>query len=156
MDELDVLKSAINLEEEGIRFYRGKADQIENQYASLFFKRMVGEENDHRETLSKALESLEKKQPPEIDVDSLPDIDVFPKQGRGEETPGEGYVEALNFALEIEEKSMQLYRKARDNTKYPSLKGLYDYLVDFEKKHFDRIKGELDYIENTAGSSELG
>ncbi|MBD3261857.1 MAG: hypothetical protein GF334_09370 [Candidatus Altiarchaeales archaeon] len=153
MDERDVLDQARNIEREGIAFYGRQAQETENQYAKLFFERMVQEEEDHLKLLESSAEALKKDVEMDFELGELPQVNVFPQEAR---KIGDTYLEALQAALELEKRSMTAYADASEKTSNPQIKRVYDYLVEFEGIHMERIQSEIDFIENTAGSSELG
>lgn len=152
MDETDILKSAIELEEAGISFYAKQAGEADNQYAKILFERMVGEEEGHRETLVKALDALENDSEIEFEAGRVPAPEVYPEYV---EPLHGGYIDALTLALAMEEKTLEFYLEASEKTSNPALNKIYDYLVEFEEEHVRRLEQEIEFIQNTAGNSEL-
>lgn len=153
MKEKDILDSAIDIEEKGIAYYAGLAHKADNMYARLFFERMVEEEEEHKEILEGALAKIEGGGKVEMKLGEIPEDKVFPEDAK---QVGGGYVEAIQHALKLEEKNLEFYIQASEKTSEPGLRRLYDWLIDFEQQHVNRLAAELEFIENTAGSSELG
>jgi rubrerythrin len=79
---------------------------------------------------------------------------VFPESGKvGEEAvqPDDSDLDALLFALQIENKSFNLYHEMAEETKDPNGKRMYEYLANAERGHFEQLMLNYEHL-STAGS----
>ena len=148
--EAEILRKAVELEREGVKYYARLAGEAKNQYARIFFERMVQEEQDHIQILEDAIGCLKSgspvNEPSEYEHPlSFPhDVKVIDAS----------YTQALEAALKMEEESLKYYIEASEKTSDESLKKIYDYLVDFESKHVSMLEKELEFMD-TAGQSQI-
>ncbi|MEW6233423.1 MAG: hypothetical protein AB1566_14075, partial [Chloroflexota bacterium] len=72
---------------------------------------------------------------------------LFPKGGpRPKVDDTSGDIEALKFALAIEERAFKLYQSAARETSDPHGRAVYDFLTGEENRHYRLVHETLDYL----------
>ena len=164
---LTALNQAIELEIEGQRFYLKAAERTSNPKGAEIFRSLADDEVIHEHILRRQLEALGKGEGwvpvlsmveglPEgvAEVTSDPTLSLFPE---GEEMlqkavqPDASDLDALLFALQIENKSFNLYRELAQTTDDPNGKRMYEYLADAERGHFEQLMLNYEHL-STVGS----
>ena len=156
---LTTLNQAIELEIEGQRFYLKAAERTSNPKGAEMFRSLAGDEVIHERILRRQLEALGEGKGwilPEGVAEVTSDLtsSLFPEN---EETfqkavrPEDSDLDALLFALQIENKSFNFYRELAQITDDPRGKRMYEYLADAERGHFERLMLNYEHL-STAGS----
>ena len=149
-----VLKTAIEVEENGYTTFKDFAEKTENPDARRMFNRLAQDEIEHKELLQKQLDHLEAGKSiqaviiPKSAVESLiPQIRDKAKRTKGES--GASETDALRTALDLEKKAADFFRQKADETDSQELKDMFIRLAEWEDSHFELIQSELDNIRNT-------
>ncbi len=82
---------------------------------------------------------------------------IFPESEKVcEETlrPDESDLDALLFALQIENKSFDLYRDLAQTTDDPNGKRMYEYLAEAEGGHFERLMLNYEHLSTVGNWAE--
>ena len=156
---LTALNQAIELEIEGQRFYLKAAERTSNPKGAEMFRSLAGDEVIHERILRRQLEALGEGKGwilPEGIAEVTSDLTapLFPE---GEEAfqkavqPGDSELDALLFALQIENESFNLYRELAQTTDDPNGKRMYEYLADAERGHFEQLMLNYEHL-SAAGS----
>ncbi len=156
---LTALNQAIELEIEGQRFYLKAAERTSNPKGAEMFRSLAGDEVIHERILRRQLEALGEGKGwilPEGVAEVTSDLTapLFPE---GEEAfqkavrPDDSELDALLFALQIENESFNLYRKLAQTTDDPNGKRMYEYLADAERGHFEQLMLNYEHL-SAAGS----
>ncbi|MFP4496696.1 MAG: ferritin family protein [Vulcanimicrobiota bacterium] len=148
------LNSAIRLEKEGIKTYLDYARATEDITGKNMFILLARDEVDHMLILEEQLQNftscarwkemsvkpstIKKILPKLKDVDNLP---------RG--ISGINQVEALEMALESEERARRLYSSLADQIEDKTAKALFLYLADMERAHWDILNAQKNSIQET-------
>ena len=172
---LAALNQAIELEIKGQRFYLEAAECTTDPKGEEMFRSLADDEVIHERILRRQLDALTQGEgwvpvlspalsAVEGEVEGLPeDVDevtadlaalIFPESEKVcEETlrPDESDLDALLFALQIENKSFNLYRELAQNTEDPNGKRMYEYLANAERGHFERLMLNYEHL-STVGS----
>ena len=144
---LAALNQAIELELEGQRFYLEAAERTSNPKGAEMFRSLADDEVIHERILRRQLDALDKGEGwilPEGVAEVTSDLTapLFPE---GEEAfqktvrPDASDLDALLFALQIENESFNLYRELAQTTDDPNGKRMYEYLADAERGHFEQL-----------------
>jgi rubrerythrin len=156
---LAALNQAIELEIEGQRFYLKAAECATNPKGAEMFHSLADDEVIHEHILRRQLDALTQGEgwvlPQGVDeVKANLAALIFPDSEKVcEETlrPDESDLDALLFALQIENESFNLYRGLAQTTEDPNGKRMYEYLADAERGHFERLMLNYEHL-STVGS----
>jgi len=147
----DALDLAILIEEEAKERYEEFADQMEAHHtpeAASFFRFMSRNEEKHRFDLSERRVRLFSDSPRSVTRSMLFDVEAPDyDQARAFMTPRE----ALETALQSEEKAQAFFAAALPQVKDPGVKALFEELREEEVEHQELVKGELAKLPPDAG-----
>ena len=151
------LKQALALEQNGRKFYLGAAERTVDQKGKQMFKTLAGDEVIHAEIVQRQLDALAQGEgwalPAGVgEVDADLESPLFPagKLELGKAIlPDASDLDALLFALKIENDSFNLYSTQAKEVKDANARGLYEYLADAERTHFNLLM--LNYESLSAG-----
>ena len=172
---LAALNQAIELEIEGQRFYLKAAECTTDPKGAEMFRSLADDEVIHERILRRQLDALTQGEgwvpvlsEVEGTVAGLPEgVDevkadlaalMFPQsENVCEEAlrPDENDLDALLFALQIENKSFNLYREMVEKTKDPNGKRMYEYLAKAERGHFDQLMLNYEHLSTTGSWAAL-
>ncbi len=160
--DLAALNQAIELEVEGQRFYLEAAECTTNPKGAEMFHSLADDEVIHERILRRQLDALTQGEGwvlPEGVVEVTTDIAalIFPGSEKVcEETvrPGDSDLDALLFALQIENKSFNLYRDLAQTTDDPKGKRTYEYLAEAERGHFERLMLNYEHLSTVGNWAE--
>jgi rubrerythrin len=164
---LVALNQAIELEVKGQRFYLEAAECTINPKGAEMFRSLADDEVIHERILRRQLDALTQGEgwvPVLSVVEGLPEgiaevtadlADLIFPEGEKvcEETlrPDESDLDALLFALQIENESFNLYRELAQTTEDPNGKRMYEYLASAERGHFEQLMLNYEHL-STVGS----
>jgi rubrerythrin len=147
---LGILKSAINIEKFGIRYYTALSMAVDSQDAKELMKYLVDAEEKHQRFLEN--EFNKQKEIGDASLRPLP-LDNLDEDGRlaifseplDDVDPTQvGVEEALNYGINVEEKSIKFYNSALDIINDIELKKTLQDLIKFEHEHLDLLRQNLD------------
>ena len=149
-----ILKTAIEVENNGFEAFRRFAEQTENEQGKRMFKQLAKDEMEHREILQKQLDHLDTDgriktiNIPLSPIEKLlPEIRERQLKLKGES--GVGEVDALNTALDLERKAAQFFRDKAEGVSDINAKELFIRLAEWEDSHYELIQAERDSVNNT-------
>jgi len=159
---LAALDQAIDLEIEGQRFYLEAAERCTNPKGAEMFRSLADDEVVHERILRRQLEAVNKGEGwvlPEGVAEVKADLTtpLFPE---GEEAfqkavqPDASDLDALLFALQIENESFNLYRELARTTENPNGKRMYEYLANAERGHFEQLMLNYEHLSTTGSWAE--
>ncbi|MBD3288967.1 rubrerythrin [candidate division KSB1 bacterium] len=153
-DSLKILKTAIEVEDNGLETFLKFARKTKDETGKNIFIQLALDEHNHRLILEKQLNKLmsgKKWEPVEIPKSAIEKLSpaVREKQKRTRGESGLAEVDALNVALDLERKTAKFFREQAENIGEPEAKNLFYRLAEWEDSHFDIIQAELDSINNT-------
>lgn len=154
MDLATILKTAIQVEENGYNTFQKFASETKDESGKRMFQRLAKDEIEHRQILEKQLKTLSEggswqsiQIPPSKVEKLIPAIRDKAKRTTGES--GLGELDALNTALDLERKAAEFFREKASQVGNPEAKALFLRLAEWEDAHFELIQSELDNIKNT-------
>lgn len=147
VNSLEVLREAMHIEKEGIRFYRRAAKGSKNRKTQDLFLRLAREELLHLEKLELVYDNLAENSEWLVDLDLsenepkvLKDIEIFDADVEVEEELDE--FSALDRGIRAEEDSIRLYKKASEDFK--GIRGgghaIFTWLLAFEHEHLKSLR----------------
>lgn len=160
---LKALQQAIQIEQEGLEFYNRAAERTADPHGREVFRSLVQDEELHLYIVRRQYQSLSESgewtpsdelQEVEADLDQ-PLLFPAGEEGLKEAIrPDASDREALLFALEIEHRNYELYRKAALDTEAPLGREMYQHLAAAEQNHFNLVM--LNYEHLTTVGRWLG
>ena len=167
---LTALNQAIELEIQGQRFYLEAAECTSDPKGAEMFRSLADDEVIHERILRRQLDALTQGEgwvPVLSMVEGLPEgvaevtadlaALIFPQSEKvcGEALrPDESDLDALLFALQIENKSFDLYREMAQTTEDPNGKRMYEYLAKTERGHFELLMLNYEHLSTTGSWAE--
>jgi rubrerythrin len=155
---LEVLQKALQLEESGKAFYDQAAERTVDPKGKAMFASLAEDEVVHARVITRAIASLEsgKALQAEVSAEGAVDLDspLFPagKLALDEAIrPDAGDMDALLFALKIENDSYSLYAEQAKGATDPQARQFYEYLAGAERSHFNLLMTNYDSL-SSAGS----
>ena len=157
-EALALLKSAIELEKDGYKFYIEAAKKSTDPKGKAIFEQLAKDEIGHEKALVAEYESLHQTgqliQHPQTPLAKIYKVGDRPKifssdpEGKARIKPSTTDLEALRIAMANEKKAVEFFSQARDKSHDPLAKGLYSRLVAEEGSHILLLEGEYDYLTN--------
>jgi len=156
---LIVLQQALELEQRGYEFYVQASERTVDSTGKEMLLSLADDEVFHQKAIQRQIDSLEHgggwvlpEDIPEVDADL--DAPLFPA-GKVELQkairPDASDLDALLFALRIENDSFALYAEQAKQTTDPNARYLYEYLADAERMHFNLLMNNYDNLNSNAG-----
>jgi rubrerythrin len=159
---LQALNKALKLEQDGQRFYVEAAERTADEKGSAMFRSLADDEVLHADIIQRQIDALAAGQgwvlpqavgEVEVDLESP----LFP-EGREElkkaVRPDASDLDALLFALQIENDSFDLYAGQAEATQDPNARRVYEYLASAERTHFNLLM--LNYESLSANTGWVG
>ena len=159
---LGVLRRAMQVERDGYKFYAEAAERATGERGKEMFRGLAADEEKHLRLLLieyRALESgqgwIDPTQALEQDMDLDPANPDLPGAEYPESSPIftparqpslEGDVAALEFGMETERLSYDLYKKSAKEQTDPSAKKAYELLAKEENRHYEILQSSRDYL----------
>lgn len=149
---IELLHEAEGIEQDGHRYYLSSSEKSVNKFAKELFKRLAEEEMVHynriREIAVKLSEGKEiLKSDIELSGTSGRVFDSLIKNMKSDRPAG-SEIEALQFAKNLEEKSIAHYKKAKSSTTDAIILEFLSQLVLEEEGHLRSVKDSIEYIED--------
>lgn len=161
---LGVLRRAMQIERNGYRFYTDAAERAVGERGKEVFRGLAADEGKHLHLLLveyKALESGQGWIDPAQALDQEMDFDPANPDLPGEEYPEpmpiftpsrvpslDNDLAALEFALETEQMSYDLYKTSAAEQSDPAAREAYEMLAGEENKHYVLLQSSRDYLLN--------
>jgi rubrerythrin len=156
---LSALKQALELEKRGYQFYEQAAERTVDSKGSAMFRSLAGDEVMHQQVIERQIDALDAGQGwvlPEGAGEGAVDLvtPLFP-EGKLELEKAiqadASDMDALLFALKIENDSFNLYAEQAQAAQDPNARRLFEYLVDAERTHFDLLMLNYESLNSKAG-----
>ena len=137
---MEILKSAILLEQRGSAFYAKVADSAESPAVGEFFSMMAEEERRHIKILSEQAKSVQKtgvfssaafpaKEASQLAASVL-------SEDLKEQIAAAGFeAAAVSAAMAMEQQSIRLYSNRAEESEDPEEERLYRWLAEWESEH---------------------
>ncbi len=155
--EIEALQKALQLEQTGQEFYLGAAERTVDPKGKQMFRSLADDEQLHARVIQREIDALgkgESWQTPgavakgEVDLEAP----LFPKGQVALEKairPDASDMDALLFALKIENDSFSLYVEQANAATDPNAKQLYAYLADAERTHFNLLMANYESMSQS-------
>ena len=152
---LGIIKSAIDIEKFGIRYYSALGTAVTSETAKSLFTYLINAEEKHQRILEEVFNK--QKESSDDALKSLP-LDNLSAEGRlaifsldfDEVDPSTvDTKEALNYGIMIEEKSKRFYDYASQLVSDLEVKEILQKLVDFEDEHLKILRNNLEEFKRS-------
>ncbi len=159
---LGVVRRAMQLERDGYKFYNEAAERAVGEKGKSMFLGLAADEEKHLRLLMieyKALESghgwIDPTQALKQDLDIDPANPNLPGEDYPEPTPifdparepsSQGDIAALEFAIETEKLSYDLYNNAAQEATEATAKRAYEFLAREENRHYEILQHSRNYL----------
>jgi rubrerythrin len=147
------MKTAIEMEKSGHRFFQDAARQVNHEVGRKMFKRLAAEEMVHLRTFEKLFEelsgggdwksALEQVKPAE----RMPYFDEARKEFKAEDLSVE--LDFLKQALDLERKAIAFFEQAITDAETAQARQVFQRILEEEKSHYDLIQAEIDSISGS-------
>ena len=159
-----ILRRGMSLERDGYIFYKRAAEYASGERGKAMFRDLASQEEDHLRLLLAEYQALEDGRGWLLFEEAM-QAD-FPLDAADPDLPGEeppepiavftpdrkvslaGDIAALEFGLETERISQELYAKGAKDTDDPNARQAYEFLAEQEEYHFQLLQNTLDYLTN--------
>lgn len=154
----EALCQAARLEEDGRKFYVEAAKRTEDPRGREMFLSLADDERSHLRIVEDQYEAVisdgdwisfpEALECKPIDLDQP----LFPPEGHDFDKaidPRASDLDALLFALQIENESYELYRKAAAEVADSAGKAMYEFLATEARTHFDILMLNYEHLART-------
>lgn len=156
---LAVLQQALELEQRGHEFYTQAADRTVDPKGKAMLLSLAGDETLHEKVIQRQIDALTEGEGwivpadlPEVDADlSTPLFPAGKVELEKAIRPDASDLDALLFALKIENDSFVLYAEQAKKVTAPNAKRLYAYLADAERTHFNLLMTNYESINSNTG-----
>lgn len=146
------LSTAAQMEKDGMAFYKEAGKKTKNQLGQKMFLSFVEDEKRHLamiEAIGKGL-NIDKELRQEGPAARIRTIFSEAKKEINTELGGNPTdVEALKFALAMEDKGYKFYKASAETAKSADEKKLFDSLAKEESEHHEMLQNALTYLEQT-------
>jgi rubrerythrin len=156
---VSVLQQALELERSGYRFYTRAAGRTVDRKGSEMFRSLASDEMLHQQAIERQIEALGQGAgwvlPAGIDQVEVDLVSPLFPAGKIElervVQPDASDLDALLFALKIENDSFDLYAEQAKAAHDPNAKRLFEYLVEAERTHFNLLMLNYESLSSNAG-----
>jgi rubrerythrin len=148
------LNRAIEFEREGLKYYSQAIDKSKNPTTQSMFKMLVEEEDKHVSFLANLYDRLktQDKWPEEITISIDKDFKLIFKEEASRIDANvkvaTDELEALEFAIKMENRGMQMYLELCEKATDPNEKQLYALLAEWEKGHAEYCEDFYNYFQD--------
>ncbi|HJV66764.1 MAG TPA: ferritin family protein [Geomonas sp.] len=136
----DVVKFAVEREEEAIQLYTEAARLSSDISSRKLFEEFVAEETGHKKVFS----NIDLAKSEQLRSQRMPDLGIGKYLVSIPLRPNMTYPEILRFAIKAEDAAYNLYRAAADATEDPQLKKTLQVFAEVELVHKKRIEDIYD------------
>jgi rubrerythrin len=155
MDKVNSLEIAVEMEKEGKAFFLKAAAESQSDLAKNIFRELARQEDFHIKKILEIYDAMKKKEAVREWVTTVIDADrlgkVFEESLVDKARGSENDIKAMQFGLQIEDKSIKYYEglaaMAADNRE----KRFYLTLSAEERGHYLRIMDSIEYLSDPVG-----
>ncbi len=153
-NDVEALKIAINIEEEGLEFYATLVRTTKDSKVKEVFSRLAVSEKEHINRFQKIYSEIPSSPSTaqgaedatmDLYLKYLVDTGIFSQKGEARKLAAEikSDREALKIGIQAEKDSILYYSEAAKSTKYDSGKKVFELLINEEKEHLKLLAEQL-------------
>lgn len=151
---VDAIEISLFIEKEGLGFYEKAAKNVSDPRVKDMFSRLAEEERDHIQTLQTKVQFLQPvisgkgKTRRRVDSFVIEEIKgkIFPSSETKMVQKFKSDLEALEYGIESEKRSIDILSRLLENEKKLDVKAIFSHLMVEEKKHLallEDLKGKM-------------
>jgi rubrerythrin len=155
---IKVLQLAVQMEEDGKKFYQKASRKSSNKLAKELFRQLANEEDVHRKKFVEIYKALKRGQNwPEVGTPSAKGEKIKSLFAEATEALGrtfkvaESELEAIKIAMDMEVRSYNLYHSRSAESTLPVEKQFYKTLAGEERGHHLALLDTYEYLSDPAG-----
>jgi rubrerythrin len=155
---IKVLQLAVQMEEDGKKFYQKASRKSSNKLAKELFRQLANEEDVHRKKFVEIYKALKRGQNwPEVGAPSAKGGKIKSLFAEATEALGrtfkvaESELEAIKIAMDMEVRSYNLYHSRSAESTLPVEKQFYKTLAGEERGHHLALLDTYEYLSDPAG-----
>lgn len=156
---LKMLSTALEMEEKGMAFYKMAADSCSNEFGRSMFLSLIQDEMAHKERIQKIFGSLRDKKGWTDEwkkftghkEDLVKMFYNFTEKNGKMIRPDTKDVEALDVAIDMEEKAIAFYSNYLKDASDPIEKAFTEKMVEEERSHFAILRDTKFYLTDPVG-----
>ncbi len=148
----EAVNMAIQLEEDGIKFYTDIAKKTNNEAVKKMFESLADDEVKHIEWIKKLAPDV--KNSGEFNENTYRTLKgIFanaPAVVKDEAKATDDDIKAIDIAIDMEVKSRREYQNFADDSNDESVKKLFNTLADIERFHAEVLENSKEYLDSPA------
>jgi len=157
----EAIKTAIQLEKDGRKFFEQAAEETENELGKKMFRKLADDEIRHLVTFEKMFKTLtDPKTWGQLLKEGQPRkrMPYFAEkaENRSPAEHGADELSALRQALEVERKAIDFFRGVAGGTEDPEAKRIFELIAEEEVSHYDLIQAQIDSVTNSGFWFDVG
>jgi rubrerythrin len=151
---LEALKTAIQMEKDGKKFYQKMSQTSDNKLGIKLFQQLAVEEDIHRMIFEDIYKAMQVKK-------AWPKVGFSPHSGKElkslfalanqEVKEAENEMAAVQTAMEMENKTRDFYQQQATTATFEAEKKYYSTLAGEETAHHAALLDYFEYLKNPAG-----
>lgn len=147
------MRTAIEMEKSGHRFFTGAAAAVTNEAGRKVFRRLASEEMTHLQVFEKIFTALTqgtdwKEAVGQVEpAKRVPYFDEAKKQFKAADMSVE--LDYLRKALDLERNAMTFFSKAAREAETPEAREVFQRILAEEQSHYDLMQAEIDSINGS-------
>jgi len=158
----NILIKGMSLERDGYNFYTQAAERASDQRGQAMFNDLAAQEEDHLRLLMAEYRALEEGRgwlpyeeamaqefelnPANPDLPGGDPLETLPVFTPDREASLDGDLAALEFGMDTERISRELYAQAAKETDDKHARQAYEFLVKQEEQHYQLLQNTYDYL----------
>ena len=145
--ELEIIKDALLIENEGYQFYKMAAEQSKSKEEREAFNKLADEERKHIEYLKELYEGLDEDKEIDIFDISAPKSPGLFDWDKVNNKKGSMALSVFGIGVKFEKEAVDFYKEAVEKSDSPEAKKLYEVLIDWEKQHLNDFQKQYDLLK---------
>ncbi|MHC1719699.1 MAG: ferritin family protein [Clostridiaceae bacterium] len=147
-EELDIIHQAVLNELEGQQFYTMASYRAPDSDTKEALLELANEEGKHLDYLIALGKKLEGKavEVEEVQMSDIPSPGIF-RWGKAGGEYMDMALSVFSIGMDMEMKSIEFYKNAREKFESKSGKDLFDVLIEWEKLHLDQFTKEYSLLK---------
>ncbi|MGM0568813.1 MAG: ferritin family protein [Elusimicrobiota bacterium] len=146
----EIMRTAVQMEKDGIKYYRQAADKINNDVAKKMFDFLIEDEKRHIEKWKEIFEETEiegvgKEEAKKTSEKIKTIFSSIPEEVKEKLKSSSDEAKVLNGAISMEDKGIKYYSQQAEELQGKASK-LCKLIVIEEKSHRDMLQNTLEYI----------
>jgi rubrerythrin len=150
----EILKKAYQIEVDGYTFYSMAADRAEKEPVQELFDKLARDEVEHKTYLLDVMRNYEEKGTAAFHIPRRdPALQaftatIFTDKFKAEAQGADFELGVLSIGMTLESRAIQYFSGAAKTAQDEEVRNFYEFLADWEKKHFEALKNLHDSVRH--------